>query len=223
MDGQAYHYYVRCQTPSGAANTDDYDISFSVKASVSCPSPTSEAFTGCYYAGTNFDNLVFTRQDSAINFDWGIGSPDASVPADNFSARWSGSFNLTSGTYDFTAVTDDGMRVIIDGTTVLDKWFVQAPATYTFSQNISAGAHTIVVEYNEYSGGAVAKLSWAKQASYSSGDLNQDTKIDILDLNILKTDFFKLTPDLANPHSDIDGDGIVSAKDAGILLGSWSP
>ena len=221
--GQTYHYYVRCQNSTGVANTDDYDISFYVRAVVTCPAPASNTFTSCYYAGSNFEDLVFTRQDNSINFDWGSGSPDASVPTDNFSVRWSGNFNLSAGTYGFTAITDDGMRVILDGNTILDKWFEQAPTTYTVSQNISAGTHTIVVEYYEYAGGAVAKLSWEKQAGSNPEDLNQDTKVDSLDLDILKTDFLKLAADLSNPLSDINGDGRVTVKDVGIMMSNWAP
>src|SRR5689334_21421297 len=43
-----------------------------------------------YFADTELNNLVFTRTDPTVNFLWGMGSPDSSVPADNFSARWTG-------------------------------------------------------------------------------------------------------------------------------------
>jgi hypothetical protein len=57
--------------------------------------------------------------------------------------------------------------------------------------------------------------------TYSEEDLNQDTKIDLSDFNILKSDFLKLTANLANPKSDINQDGQCTVKDAGILMSGW--
>ena len=54
-------------------------------------------------------------------------------------------------------------------------------------------------------------------------DINQDLKVDTADLDILKTDFLKLTADLANPRSDINGDGQATIKDVGIMMSQWAP
>jgi hypothetical protein len=108
-----------------------------------------------------FDKLLLTRTDSVIDFDWGTGSPDPLIPSDNFGARWTGTINVpANATYSFTAVTDDGIRVWIDGTQVLNKWINQPPTTYTFTKSLKTGKHTIRVDYYELSGGATAKLSW---------------------------------------------------------------
>jgi len=46
---------------------------------------------GDYYRGMNFNNLILTRTDPQINFNWGDpGSPDPAVPVDQFSVRWTG-------------------------------------------------------------------------------------------------------------------------------------
>ena len=58
---------------------------------------------------------------------------------------------------------------------------------------------------------------------YSKSDLNQDSMIDANDFNILKSDFSKTTAQLANPRSDIDGDGTVTIKDVGIMMSEWKP
>jgi len=47
---------------------------------------------------------------------------------------------------------DDGCRLYIDGTKVIDAWKFQAPARYTASVTLSPGAHTAVVKYFEGSG-----------------------------------------------------------------------
>ncbi len=52
-----------------------------------------------------------------------------------------------------------------------------------------------------------------------AGDLNGDGKVDQADFDILKNDFLKTAP--TNPKSDIDKDGTVTIKDAGILMSGW--
>src|SRR5919202_2777710 len=49
----------------------------------------ADVWTGVYFANTTLTKPpVFVRDDPEINFDWGTGSPNPSVPADNFSVRW---------------------------------------------------------------------------------------------------------------------------------------
>jgi hypothetical protein len=41
--------------------------------------------------------------------------------------------NFTAGTHLFTATADDGVRVYLEGTLVMDQWKDQPPTTYTAS------------------------------------------------------------------------------------------
>jgi hypothetical protein len=59
------------------------------------------------------------------------------------------------------------------------------------------------------------------QEPFSKSDLNQDKSVDSLDLDILKTDFLKLTASLTNPRSDINSDGQCTVRDLGILMSGW--
>jgi hypothetical protein len=61
---------------------------------------------------------------------------------------------------------------------------------------------------------------YADEHTYNA-DLNSDSLVNQLDLNILKTDFLKLLSNLTNPRSDINGDGQVTVKDAGIMMSEW--
>ena len=108
---------------------------------------------------------ALTRCDAAVNFDWGYGQPAASVPADKFSARWVSTWTFPGGPIRFTVTGDDGVRLLIDGTVVLDKWLDQTPTTYSVDRTISTGSHKVALEYYENTGGATAKLSWASVAS----------------------------------------------------------
>lgn len=57
--------------------------------------------------------------------------------------------------------------------------------------------------------------------AYSRADLNLDSSVNITDFNILKSDFLKSAGSLSNARSDINGDGIVTVKDVGIMMSSW--
>jgi len=45
---------------------------------------------GDYYGDMDLRDLVLTRMDPQINFQWGEGGPDPSVPVDQLSIRWTG-------------------------------------------------------------------------------------------------------------------------------------
>ncbi|MEX0621419.1 MAG: Ig-like domain-containing protein [Candidatus Woykebacteria bacterium] len=118
-------------------------------------------FVGSYYNNTGFTSLAFTRSDADIDFDWGNGSPGPSVSSDTFSVRWSGNFDFEGATYTFTATTDDGMRVYVDGNIIIDQWQDQGATTYTADRTLTAGKHNVLVEYYENAGQAVARLGWS--------------------------------------------------------------
>lgn len=119
------------------------------------------AWEGKYWNNRNLSGApVLTRQDASINFDWGAGSPASGIGADEFSAQWTQTANLPAGTYRFTATTDDGMRVWIDNVMIIDAWFDSQQHTITADVFLGAGNHTIVVQYYEAGGLAVAKMNY---------------------------------------------------------------
>lgn len=105
-------------------------------------------------------NPVLIRQEAGINNDWGGGSPAPQVFTDNFSAEWRQTANLQAGTYRFTATTDDGMRVLVNGNTVIDSWYDSQVHTVTADVTLNTGNHNLVVQYYEGGGVATAKLTY---------------------------------------------------------------
>ncbi|HOU42361.1 MAG TPA: PA14 domain-containing protein, partial [Promineifilum sp.] len=105
-------------------------------------------------------NPVVIRCESSINYDWGGGGPSNGLGNDNFSVRWTGRFNFSGGNKSFIATADDGIRIWIDGTLLIDGWRDQAPTEYRAQRSLSAGVHEVKVEYYENGGGAVARLRW---------------------------------------------------------------
>jgi len=106
---------------------------------------------------------VFTRTDDIIDFDWGQGSPDELLDADNFSIRWTTDIEVPfSETYTFITLRDitDGVRLWIDGQLIIDQWTAQEPLENRGTINLFAGTVSLVMEYYDGSGGAMAHLSW---------------------------------------------------------------
>jgi hypothetical protein len=68
--------------------------------------------------------------------------------------------SFVGGTYRFTVTGDDGIRVRLDGVVILDGWKDQGATTYTVDIPVTAGEHTIVVEYYEGGSTAVAKFGF---------------------------------------------------------------
>jgi len=117
-----------------------------------------------YFRGMNFENPVLTRTDPQINFNWGDpGSPDASLGDDNFSVRWAGEVEAPfTETYTFYTNSDDGVRLWVDGQQLVDDWTDQGTSeNYGTIDLVAGNVYTLVMEYNDSSGGAVAELRWS--------------------------------------------------------------
>ncbi|CAN5874449.1 hypothetical protein BH18ACT11_BH18ACT11_00850 [soil metagenome] len=141
-----------------------------VNDSLPSPPPTGACNKGQFFAEyrnelrTFSTQPVLTRCETAVNNDWGSGSPGSGVNSDSFTTRWAGNFDFESSGYEFTATADDGVRLWVDGQLLIDQWKDQAATTYKATKTMTAGAHEIKVEYYENAGAASAKVSWAKVA-----------------------------------------------------------
>jgi hypothetical protein len=125
---------------------------------------TGGGIRGDYYQGTNFQNLILTRIDSQINFNWGDpGSPDGLLGNDNFSVRWAGEVEAAfTETYTFYTNSDDGARLWVDGQEFVNDWTDQGLSeNYGTIDLVAGNVYTFVMEYNDTSGAAVAELLWS--------------------------------------------------------------
>jgi hypothetical protein len=118
---------------------------------------------GEYYKDTTLTSLVLTRVDPGINFNWGALSPDAKVPADSFSVRWTGELEVPfTSSWTFTANCDDCVRLWINGQLLFDKFGQQGGVEWVGTLDLVAGQkYSIVLEYYENSGDARAILYWS--------------------------------------------------------------
>jgi hypothetical protein len=122
---------------------------------------TSGQWKASYFANQTLSGAAAgERCEAAVDYNWGLGGPTGvGVGTDNFSARWVKTQSFTAGTHTFSATADDGVRVYLDGTLIIDQWRDQSATTYTTSRAVTAGSHELKVEYYENGGDAVARFS----------------------------------------------------------------
>jgi alpha-L-rhamnosidase/PA14 domain len=123
-----------------------------------------QGLTGEYFANVDLSGApIVVRTDSGVNFLWNNGSPAAGVPANNWSARWTGTLTaLKSGEYSFCLYADDGCRLFIDDKKVIDHWNLDSGKdAHTGKINLVEGQHyKFRVEYFQAGGDDNIQLSW---------------------------------------------------------------
>ncbi len=135
------------------------DLQFVASPPLVCP---TNQFAAQYFATPDLGGpVILARCEATIDHAWGYDGPGGAVPIDNFSARWQGRFAFAAGTYTFTALADDGIRVTVDGVALIDGWRDQWSTAYTASRTLPAGEHDIVVEYYDRGGAASARFDWS--------------------------------------------------------------
>lgn len=127
------------------------------------PFGTGTGLLARYYANETLSGSpVLIRNDARVDFGWGGGSPDGSVPVESFSARWDGEIEArVNEPLTLIARTDDGVRVWLNGQVVIDQWVLRSAADSTCTFSAEAGQrYRIRMEYYEHTGAAVARLWW---------------------------------------------------------------
>lgn len=130
------------------------------------PAPAAGAGTGLkaeYYTDKNLATLKAVVVDPDINFDWGNrGLPMDGVAHNNFSVRWTGKIQpLYNEVYTFKTVSDDGVRLYINGRLLIDDWTTHSSKTDSAKIELQAGVmYDIKLEYYQETGRAGVELYW---------------------------------------------------------------
>ncbi|MEV4973688.1 PA14 domain-containing protein [Streptomyces scopuliridis] len=135
-------------------------------AAVTCASPVWKAQ---FYANTTFSGTPkLTACDSAVNENYGTGAPaGAGLPRDNFGVRWSVTRDFGSGgPFTFSAASQDGIRVYLDGVRKIDLWRnVSSTQSKNVDLTVPAGTHTLRVDFVAWTGAANVKFSYTPRVT----------------------------------------------------------
>ncbi len=145
------------QTPNGTCTvprtSTAYDEGMTGLASAYFPNMNLVSQEGMYHGTLN----------NGLDRQWGTNSPvPGTIPADGFSARFSGDLRFPqAGTYNLRVYADDGFRLFIDDKKVLEDWVDGAGSHSVSYTNAVAGARRkITVEFYENTGNAQLQLFW---------------------------------------------------------------
>jgi alpha-L-fucosidase len=153
-------------TPSGAAANE---IATVVELTVRTDRPAGPA-RGTGLAASFWPNATFTgdpavtRTDPGVNYNWKFtGSPDPAIPAEPFAGRWTGTVEAPyTERYTFTTVSDDTVRLWVNGQLIIDNTTPHGPATDRGTIDLRAGQrYSIQLEHTEQGGEASMKLIWS--------------------------------------------------------------
>ena len=171
-NGTKYYYVVQTVNGNGASANSNV-------ASATPTAPfigTGNGLLATYYSGdaANFapetttpivittDATVNFAQDEAANYN--PSTWDLLVPHDDFTAVWTGQLLAPyTGVYKFQTITDDGARLTLNGTLLINAPNYQAATAYTSAAvTLTAGQkYTIKMEYFQGVGGLVSQLLYA--------------------------------------------------------------
>lgn len=116
-----------------------------------------------YWDNADFTGEKIERTDAPINFNWSSGEPAPVFGGDGFSARWTGQVEAKySEEYTFYAVSDDGVRLWVNGQKLIDNWTLHGATENSGKIRLEAGQrYDLRMEFFENKGKAVAKLRWS--------------------------------------------------------------
>ena len=88
-----------------------------------------------------------------MEFRWQADHPEG-VRADRFATLATTRVRLAAGRYRLRTISDDGVRVYVDGKRVTDNWTHHGPTEDVAVLKVAAGEHEIRVEHFELDGWA---------------------------------------------------------------------
>jgi len=113
-------------------------------------------YEGSWTELPNFSTLTAVKSGVTHNADLSIRLVDTDYGFD-----WNGFITLpTTGTYYFYAASDDGSEISIDGSMVVDNDGEHSYKEHTGSVNLTAGTHSINIEYFQAAGGQELTVSY---------------------------------------------------------------
>ncbi len=96
-----------------------------------------------------------------LHRNWGQDSPwPGLVPADNWSGRYVSRWEFEGGNQYFEVKSDDGAKLFLDDILIIDSWRDGDSWDNNYFRNLSAGVHTVTIEYYERGGMAWLEANW---------------------------------------------------------------
>lgn len=126
--------------------------------------PPTRGLLAAYYRRTELDSSsAVTRIDPQLDFNWGENAPVPDVPAQSFSARWSGQVAAQfTESYTFHVEAGGGAKLWLDGQLILNQWNDRPGEFYSTVVPLTAGQkYDLRLEHFSTSKEAKMRLLWS--------------------------------------------------------------
>ncbi len=119
-----------------------------------------------YFKSRFFFGDAVVRVDPMVNFAW-TNSPAGEVAAEDYSVRWTGQLETKhSETYTFHVESDEGVRLWVNGKSLINELFVVPRGELTARLALEAGArYELRLETMNRQGGCTARLFWSSPST----------------------------------------------------------
>jgi hypothetical protein len=127
--------------------------------------PPSDGWRATYWNNPSLAGFWRLQQveTEPLDRDWGEGSPSERINTNYWSARWERMIRVQPGNYRFTATVDNGIRVWVDETLVIDEWasrWRRGGSDFVGDIFLDGGPHLLRVEFFDTDGPASIQLDW---------------------------------------------------------------
>ena len=159
-------YYARVYQYSGNTN---YNLSLTANPSISPTNWKAEFFNNISRSGSPVAVQDWGSGNNAFSKNWGYDSPVSGISSDNFSVKATTQRYFSPGLHKIEATSDDGVRVTIGNTTVIDHLYNQAATTRTGWFNAGSGGNfNVQIDYYESSGSASLNFNTSSVNQYTT-------------------------------------------------------
>jgi VCBS repeat-containing protein len=153
----------------GATAHNNGQLTIGTFDSMQLTTPGATGLLGEYYDNNDLTGFLFNRFDGPVAYKWPDNwAADPVMAGDNWSIRWRGVVvPQYTETYTFYTSTDDGVRLWVNGTQMVNQWVGRGAPAFPGDVgnptiNMVAGQkYDIVMEYYEGGGGCSARLAWS--------------------------------------------------------------
>ncbi|MEQ8209800.1 MAG: DUF5060 domain-containing protein [Lacipirellulaceae bacterium] len=121
-----------------------------------------DGLVGEYFNGQDLDQPAGMRTDATVDFGndaLGVNASGMVTGDDIYSIRWTGWVQVdTGGQWQFTTFSNDGVRLWVDDTQIIDNWTTHTSTRDDGAITLDAGWHPIRLEYFQQAGTSDMRL-----------------------------------------------------------------
>jgi len=145
----AYSLTVRARDAAGNNSSVSTPLSVTTSAATGTQGLNYQYYEGTFSVLPNFGGLATIKTGTVANFDLTPRNRN-----DLFAFRYTGNINIaTAGTYTFFTSSDDGSKLFINGTEVVNNDGLHGMQEASGNISLAAGSQTIMVTFFENAGG----------------------------------------------------------------------